>query len=98
MSTRYPWLSSSFAQRSGAPLERGPRPLQSCTITTAGNGPGPSGFDRVTGICSENPPGAVVVIEGPTNEPLQALRAAAEITSAATVSGCRRLGLRPFYA
>ena len=35
-----------FAQRPGAPLESGPRPLQSCIITTAGNGPAPSGLQK----------------------------------------------------
>jgi hypothetical protein len=34
-------------------------------ITTAGNGPDPSGFDSSTGICSEVPFGVVVVMDGP---------------------------------
>jgi hypothetical protein len=45
----------------GEPLERGPSPLQSCMITTAGNGPGPSGFNIVAGICSTVPLAAVEV-------------------------------------
>jgi hypothetical protein len=59
----YPCFTSSPAQRSGAPLERGPRPLQSCMITTAGNGPGPSGFSSLTGIRSGAPEGPVVVMD-----------------------------------
>src|SRR4029453_9110768 len=34
-------------------------------ITTAGNGPAPSGLDSSTGTCSEVPLGVVVVIEDP---------------------------------
>ena len=49
----------------GAPLEEGPRPLQSCMITTAGKGPDPSGLSTVAGICSETPLGVVVVMDRP---------------------------------
>src|SRR5919108_5546308 len=59
----YPRPISSLAQRSGAPLDRGPSPLQSCMITTAGKGPGPSGFNSVAGICSKAPLGALVVMD-----------------------------------
>src|SRR5262249_4796775 len=52
-------------QRPGDPLERGPRPLQSCMITTAGNGPAPSGLTSSNGICSDVPFGVVVVSDGP---------------------------------
>jgi hypothetical protein len=38
-------------------------------ITTAGNGPDPSGFDSSTGICSEMPLGVVVAIDGPEITP-----------------------------
>src|SRR6266478_1091123 len=55
--------TSSRAHRSGAPLDRGPRPLQSCMIITAGKGPGPSGLNSVTGIRSTAPFGAVVVMD-----------------------------------
>jgi len=34
-------------------------------ITTAGNGPGPSGFNSVAGICSKAPLVVVVAIERP---------------------------------
>ena len=44
----------------GPPLERGPSPLQSCTITTAGNGPSPSGLISVAGIVSDAPTGVMV--------------------------------------
>src|SRR2546425_3093435 len=67
-------------------------------ITTAGNGPGPSGFDRVIGICSENPLGAVVVMDGPESVPPQPLRAAAQSPSAISLSARRRLTMRRFYS
>src|SRR5439155_22278311 len=63
ISTTYPRPTSSLAHRSGAPLERGPSPLQSCMITTAGNGPGPAGFESVAGIWSAPPVGDVVAME-----------------------------------
>src|SRR5438067_12720522 len=71
MSTTYPRPTSSPAQRPGAPLERGPSPLQSCMITTAGNGPEPSGLDSSTGICSVVPLGVVVAIERPEIAPAE---------------------------
>ena len=43
-------------------------------MTTAGNGPAPSGFDSSTGICSKVSFGVVVVMDGP--EPLVAQPAA----------------------
>jgi len=67
----YPRPTNSLAQRPGAPLEVGPRPLQSCMITTAGKGPGPSGLDTVAGICSEAPLGAVVGMDRPEVVPMQ---------------------------
>src|SRR5439155_7638732 len=63
ISTTYPRPTSSLAHRSGAPLERGPSPLQSCMITTAGNGPGPAGLESVAGIWSAPPVGDVVAME-----------------------------------
>ena len=63
--TTYPRPTSSRAQRSGAPLEVVPSPLQSCMITTAGKGPGPSGFDNVAGISSGAPLGVVVMMDTP---------------------------------
>src|SRR5918992_4835193 len=65
ISTTYRWVRSSVDQRPGAPLDRGPRPLQSCIITTAGKGPGPSGFNSVAGICSDAPLALVVVMDNP---------------------------------
>src|SRR5881628_1342507 len=90
-SVTYPRSTSSFAHRSGAPLERGPSPLQSCMITTAGNGPGPSGFDSVAGICSELPFGVVVVMDRPDVAPAQPPPTPADTQSVITASACRRL-------
>src|SRR6266513_3105156 len=76
----YPRPSSSLAQRSGAPLDRGPSPLQSCIITTAGKGPGPSGLNSINGICSNEPLDALVVIDvevAPTQPPRNENRASA---------------------
>src|SRR6185295_15960809 len=66
--------TSSRLQRAGAPLERGPSPLQSCRITTAGNGPGPSGRTISVGIRSDAPFGAVVAIVPPGAAAAQAAR------------------------
>ena len=38
-------------------------PLQSCIITTAGKGPGPSGLNNAAGIGSKAPLGAVVMMD-----------------------------------
>src|SRR5206468_5814451 len=89
ISTTYPRPTSSLTQRPGAPLERGPSPLQSCMITTAGNGPGPSGFDSSTGICSEVPLGVVVVMEGPVSAGAQPATAAHSASALAAVRARR---------
>ena len=65
MSTTYPCIRSSLAQSSGEPLERGPRPLQSCITTTAGKGPRPWGFNNLAAICSDAPLPVVVLINNP---------------------------------
>jgi len=71
----------------GAPLELTPRPLQSCMITTAAKGPGPSGFVTLAGICSDPPVGDVVVIERPDVVPTQPPSATAQ--SQSTTVTCR---------
>src|SRR5262245_25897883 len=58
-------------------------------ITTAGNGPAPSGFESSTGICSKVPFGVVVVRDGP--EPLDAQAAAAHSTRASAAATVRRV-------
>jgi hypothetical protein len=51
-------------------------------ITTAGKGPGPSGLDKVAGIRSKVPLGAVVVIKRPEVVPMQPPRNRQDKTSA----------------
>jgi hypothetical protein len=89
MITAYPCFSSSFAQRSGAPLDRGPRPLQSCMITTAGKGPTPSGFKSLNGISSDTP--LALLIDNPEVVALHPARKKRENISDMNLVGIVRL-------
>ena len=56
-------------------------------ITTAGNGPEPSGLDSSTGICSVVPLGVVVAIERPEIAPAQPPAATHSPSASAVVTG-----------
>ena len=63
-------------------------------ITTAGNGPEPSGLDSSTGICSVVPLGVVVAIERPEIAPAQPPAARHSPSASAVVTGRSTTAMR----
>src|SRR5207244_5572416 len=68
--------------------------LQSCTSTTAGKGPGPSGFSVAMGICSAVPADDVVGIDAVTAQPASVMATRARTATRSTARIAAKLSTR----